>query len=644
MVYSPGTPVISTTIDAPNLYGGEKKEGGIQGDVDIMFGTNDQPQSSYLQSLLGAAIPAFKGVLSALYKSCYVSAMSPYPKPNWYKIRNVKEFNNHWYDAKANITAGGLDGSANGAHIIRESLINVDWGLGYPISKIHDADFRAVADTLYDENFGLSLLLSGEGTCESFIQEVLKTVNGVIFTDRETGQFRIKLIREDYVLGELDVFDESNIENYKSFQRAQPAELVNEVIIVYRKKGDTKDTSTTYQDIASVQSQGGIISQKLEYPGIDSDDIAGKVGIRELKQRSTPISQVVFTSNRDGWSLNPGDAFIYKRVELGILSLVMRAIKIDYGDLLNGKITIDAVEDVFGLPDASYVTPQPPEWTDPIQQPTALAANTTVEFEAPYFNLAIRYGEPAEVLPEDVGFLVSGASTPAYASPSYQLNTNLTGTVLDYTFKTTGNYIPTVSLLQNITFTDDDIDINVSSFPARFSENVVIGSLAILNNELARVLGYDTGAGTIKLGRGACDTYPAEHAIGDIIYFYEKKSAYDPTEYSDGSTVYMRLLPQTGVGILDIADALTETVLMDGRQFRPTRPTDIKQNTVSYATDITGELTIDWKKSNRISQTIVNDPPYFFDSADVTPEDDTVWRLYLYAENNLDPIDPDIGY
>ncbi len=644
MVYVPGTPVISTTLDAPLLFGGEKKEGGIQGEMDVMFGADDQPQNSYLQTHLGAVIPAFKGVVSRVLKSCYVSAMSPYPKKQWDQIRNVYSFNNHWYDATANVVSGGVDGSANGAHIVRESLINPDWGLGYPTTMVSDSDFRAVADTLFAENFGLSFLLSGEGSCENFIQEVLKTVNGVIYTDRKTGVFRIKLIRDDYVSGDLPVFDENNIIKYKSFQRAQPAELVNEVVIVYRKKGDSKDTSATYQDLASVQSQGAIISQKLEYPGVDSDDIAGRVGLRELKQRSTPISQVVFTANRDAWALNPGDPFIFKREEIGIMSLVMRVVKIDYGDLLNGQITIDAVEDVFGLPDASYSKPQTPIWEDPVQNPESLEANTTAEFELPYYNLAVRLGAAAETLPEDVGFLVSGATAPVFTSPSYQLNTSLTGVVSDYSFKSTGNYIPYVSLMENITYTDNNVDINVSEFPPRFAESVVVGSLAIINNEIVRVLAFYTETSIISLGRGACDTYPATHSAGDIIYFYQKKAAYDPTEYSEGSTVYMRLLPQTGVGTLPIADALTETVVMDGRQFRPTRPSNIKQNNISYAVVISGALTVSWGRSNRISQTIVNDPPYFFDGSDVSAEPDTIWRLYLYAENNLSPANLDTGY
>lgn len=42
----------SISINAENLFGGEKKEGGVKGTLDVMFGGSTQPKNSYLTNLL----------------------------------------------------------------------------------------------------------------------------------------------------------------------------------------------------------------------------------------------------------------------------------------------------------------------------------------------------------------------------------------------------------------------------------------------------------------------------------------------------------------------------------------------------------------------------------------------------------------
>ena len=60
------------SIDKPELFGGESREGGIVGDVDVEMGDSSQPVNSYLSSLLGSAIPAYRGLTSIILKKVYV--------------------------------------------------------------------------------------------------------------------------------------------------------------------------------------------------------------------------------------------------------------------------------------------------------------------------------------------------------------------------------------------------------------------------------------------------------------------------------------------------------------------------------------------------------------------------------------------
>lgn len=80
------------TINNPELFGGDQREGGIVGHVDVMMGDENQTVNSYLKSKLGQYIPAFRGVVSLVLKHVLVSAMNPYIKP--WSIR-AKRILNH---------------------------------------------------------------------------------------------------------------------------------------------------------------------------------------------------------------------------------------------------------------------------------------------------------------------------------------------------------------------------------------------------------------------------------------------------------------------------------------------------------------------------------------------------------------------
>ena len=77
------------TIAASELFGGDKKEGGISGTVNVMMGELTQAKNTYLQSKIQTLIPAFRGVVSLVLKQCYVCAMSPYPKAWAIKVKRI---------------------------------------------------------------------------------------------------------------------------------------------------------------------------------------------------------------------------------------------------------------------------------------------------------------------------------------------------------------------------------------------------------------------------------------------------------------------------------------------------------------------------------------------------------------------------
>ena len=66
------------TVNVPELFGGEKREGGISGAIDAAFGQAAQTPNDYLASKIGSPQPAYRGVLSLILRQLYIAANNPY--------------------------------------------------------------------------------------------------------------------------------------------------------------------------------------------------------------------------------------------------------------------------------------------------------------------------------------------------------------------------------------------------------------------------------------------------------------------------------------------------------------------------------------------------------------------------------------
>jgi hypothetical protein len=173
--------------------------------------------------------------------------------------------------------AFGAGPDMNPAHIIRECLTNRDWGLGYAAVEI-GASFTAAADTLFAEGFGLSLLWQEDSSIESFIAGVLDHIDATLFIDRRTGLWELKLIRDDYVAGEVPLFDERNVVDWGRLSRRAPGDLVNSVTVRFTDAATDETGAVSVTDTARVQAMGEVIATTLDYPGIRSQSLAVRGG------------------------------------------------------------------------------------------------------------------------------------------------------------------------------------------------------------------------------------------------------------------------------------------------------------------------------------------------------------------------------
>lgn len=94
----------SLYIDAPNLWGGEKDQGGIEGAVDVMFGDAGQMPNAYLLANLGDQISGWRGIATLVFKGGRYGAINPYPPKAAYKLKKVLkgwDDDECWYPERA---------------------------------------------------------------------------------------------------------------------------------------------------------------------------------------------------------------------------------------------------------------------------------------------------------------------------------------------------------------------------------------------------------------------------------------------------------------------------------------------------------------------------------------------------------------
>lgn len=618
------------SVNSPSLFGGEEREGGVSGTIDVEMGGPVQARNSYLQSMLGASIPAFRGVVGLVFRRFYFGN-NPYLKRFAARGKriNVRQSGGipQWYLAKADV-----GGDMNPAHLVREVLTDPDWGMGYPELDVDDVSFTAAADLLHSEGMGISLLWDRQQPLSDFLAVVLRHVDGSLYTDRLTGKFVLKLARGGYSVPSLLVLDEESVERVTDFKRATVAELTNQVSVIYWDKSTGKNGSQTVTDIALVAQQGATIGTTVQYPGFTNGTIANRAASRDLKALSTPIASATLYASRKASGLNVGDVFVFSWAEYGIDQIVFRVTNVELGELTSNLIKLTVVEDVFALSAAVYSPPPPSEWTDPIGNP--VAASYRLLTEVPYYLIAREKGDSvAAALPATATYAMAVAANPSNAfSAQIYINEGA-----GYVQQGILSFAPT-ALTSAVTPIGETSTIAITG--GQDLDQVAVGDIGCFGFGASNALEFfevvsitDT---SLSCKRGMLDTTPSlTLASGTRLLFLGRGEFVGevPVEYAPGESISCRLLPTTGKGTLAIGSAPTDTLLMAGRQDRPNPPGRLRVNTLTYPAEVNGVLTATWSHRDRLqmtAQTLVDQT-----AGNIGPEAGTTYTARWYLDNVL---------
>lgn len=607
-------------INQPNLFGGDNREGGVVGYFDLVMGSKTEQANPFLSAILpdgGYPIPGFRGVAQIIAKDIQHCSNNPNLRPISIECERIPS--KGWYDAKA---SPGPAHGVNPAHIIREMLVSDDWGLGYPESELDDASFRAAADTLYSEAFGLIFVWLSEGSVHEFITTVIQHIQGSLYIDPFTGLFTLTLVRGGYNVNTLLTLDESNVLRIESFERTGIDELVNQVTIIWHDYILDRQQAITAHNPAIRELQGGVVATTREMPGVPDSTLAHKIASREIMRLSSPVSKAVLVANRKAANLKLGDVFKLTDTQHGLRGVVMRVGRIEYGTLDNNSVRIHAVEDIFSFGKALYSPPGATLWQDPISEPAPCPLRRVTE--VPYIVVERTASEnqtSIDAIDTLVGFVSFQGTPPSRDAFSAKLYTRASGGT--YTFRINGRFCPT-AVVSNLVVPELSSVLNLTGID-RLSV-VSVGTYAYLNEECVEVTAITST--TVTVNRGILDTVPVTHAANSRIWFAEDHEILDKTQWASGVSVNVKVLPQTGKGVLALAAAPENSLVINRRWYRPYPPGNLRVNGLRWpAATISGALSLSWSHRDRTLQ-VSNYVRQ--DAGDFGPEAGTTYTIRVY--------------
>lgn len=501
------------TISLPGLFGGDEQEGGIEGTLAIYFGSRTQTGDSYLSSVWGTTAPGFRGLAHLVLRRFYIGTQ-PYPK-TWAPVLRRCPCPGGLNAAKANI-----DGDANPAYGIADILTHHAemGGMGLPEARLDWSSFQAAGNTLFNEGFGISMLIDAEDGADAHLSEICRAIDGVLYTDPVTGLWTMKLIRADYDPATLPSYAKGPILSFECSRPSWP-ETVNKVVIRYLDRSKSFSVRTAQDgDSANRAIRGVEESTVLDFMIIAKAATAQRVAAREKRTLSYPLMSGTLTLNREGWKLRPGSPLKVTWAPLGIVDMVFRVRSIRYGALEARQIVVDVVEDVWSATAATFTPPSGSGWTDPVSAPVAVAQQKLVE--VPYWLV----GETRNVLALGVrgDSTTTGAEIWTNEGSGYLQTGSMEAMTPSGTL--TEAWSAKTSALDSTGFIVSGTDLDALLAQNTNADGRARGeNLALIDDEwISWTTCTDLGDGTYRISgnlRGILDTVPADHAIGTRVWF-----------------------------------------------------------------------------------------------------------------------------
>jgi hypothetical protein len=279
---------------------------------------------------------------------------------------------------------------------------------------------------------------------------------------------------------------------------------------------------------------------------------------------------------------------------------------------------VSAIEDVFSLPQTTYIGSGGTGWTEPIEAVKQIV--NAALFELPYFLVVTQAGDNDTAiasLPDGYAFLGVVAARQQNTATDFGLWENGKGT---YAKNRTGGFTPLGQLAAGI----DDKQVTLTVAWQDLT-NFTPNSYALLDDEWMQIEGLS--GNVVTLMRGIWDSTPAEHTASATLWLAGGSVVTDKTTFLSGQTLGVKLQGRTTRGEMPLSTVATRTITFAGRAQRPYPPGNIRVNDIYRPSRIMNGLqSIKWSTRNRLTQTA---GPVAQTTGDITPEDNISYTITL---------------
>lgn len=618
------------------FYGGNESEGGVSGTMRFYSGIATQPKNAYWESKIGETAPAYANCCYGMLEHVYVGT-SHYIKTVSFEISS--------YPNGLAVPSGHhiIGDDANPACFIYEILTNQVWGPGIQASDIDVTAFRAVAETLYTEGYGISVIYNGGTSAEDLIADLLRHVDGCIFSDPESGLITIRLARADYDIEDLPVFGEEQFKGAVSFSRPTWSETKNSFKVLFTDRSAGYEMSGfPLKNLANVWQRGGENDHEdLDFAAFTTQQAARLAGNRAMQTLSYPLAKLSGTLlRRYGWNLRPADVIRVNWPSLGIEDVVFRVVKVAYGTINQPAVRVDLVEDIFAVEVQAFTTLPPSSWVNPVGPPVAALRQQLVEL-------------PMEFTGSE-GAMIATLITRANAiDEGYDIYAARTSGDANTAFiNREDNFTPsglTTALYPNTTADRDATGFSIgpvtggAEIPSTVTEDELLGgdSVALIVSgaglEFVAFKNFPGAAGGVvsDVIRGIYGTTKLSHPSGAAVFFLtygyglanlQPFTAPYPFNY------YVKATPYNVRGVLPKASASQMTINVVGRARNPYPARYLRVDGSTTPTTVSGSATLTWEHINpRRSGGLITLPGAGSDAVDP----DISFTVKVYINNVL---------
>lgn len=435
-------------------------------------------------------------------------------------------------------------------------IITRSWAkLGLPSARVHAASFAAAAATLFSESHGVSIALDSSRQGRQVLQDLASQIGGHLYYDPDDDSVHVKLVRNDVdpdtcpSFGPQHVVTNEGSPMIDTIVGGYGVDQINRVTVRFndRSAGYVDGTAVAFNEATAVVgdtagSSGRVRTAPLEYPYVSNIGLARDIAERDLALLSCPLKKIHVTFNRlldiggttNAALLRPGMGFKLSFPDHHFSDTIFRVVKVDPGQHGDHRVIVDAVLDHMRLGSTSV---EPPVGTLNRTVPMPLANRSLTE--APRWMQLYLTG---------LGILTSAdvqrilaVARPDDAASRFSVQTKPEGNAFYATDLTSRQFPPSGRIATAYAIEKEPYDNATGLVVEEMWPNDVVASAifansytetALKNNGFTLILAggelmmyesaADLGGGQWRLNnvwRGALDTKPRDHAVGELVYF-----------------------------------------------------------------------------------------------------------------------------